>query len=459
MKIKIRNDFIVIKFNNQKEKTAIKSHFQFDDISKAITSAGFDPKKIKKVNLMKTKKDLNFLFSGFLQDLLFFCKKAGFTITEIEDDRDKFISQKKEPSNLEKYFPFDYNQHEVSALKKLLKVSYGICKAPTGGGKGDVIMSYILETNLPTLLLVNKITLANQLKERALESGIKSVGVWHSKEKTEGEQLQIATIGSAKGLKNLSCFKVLMVDEIHRAASNTFQEFLKGICYPIRIGFSATPEAEERNKYKYALIRQFFGEIVTEIKPKELLDNKVIAKPKIKFVKVQCPPTLDWPSAYQEGIINNIERNSKIVDIIEEHNRPTLVLINDVKNKQGEKIKERIEELTLKKVEYISGSNQINREDAIEKLENEEIDVLISTNILNEGVSIKNVHLLINASGRKSKVETLQKLGRGVRIKEGKEKVLVYDFFDYGNKFTQRHSTERMKTYKNEGYDDIELLS
>jgi superfamily II DNA or RNA helicase len=455
LKIAIKNEFLCIEFKNVEERKIVKAHFTFEDMSNVMSRGGFDKTKIKKVSFLRISKKYGFLFSGFLQDYLSFCRRKGLVIEEVTDLRTKLPHQLKkyDTEKFKKHFPFEYVEHETRILDKMLKVSYGICKSPTGGGKGDVIMAFVKEVKTPTLLLVNKITLAFQLKERAEKEGL-SVGVWHSKEKTRGEDLQIATIGSVNSLGEFDKYKVLIVDEVHRASSNTFQTFLKNSSFPVRIGFSATPRTDN---YKFALIRQFFGEIVVEVKAKELLENEVIAKPIIKFVKVKCMPTLDWQSAYDRAIINNESRNKQIIKIIEKHNEPTLILINDVKHNQGNKIKEKIEELTEKKVNFISGVYG-DKNKSIQSLEDDKIDVLIATNILNEGVSIKNIKLLIIASGRKAESETLQKIGRGVRIMEGKESFKVYDFYDMGNKFTERHSQERMSIYKKEGYGNIELI-
>jgi len=319
----------------------------------------------------------------------------------------------------------------------------------------EVMLAFIKIAKLPTLILVNKIGLCDQLAERAEEAGIESVGIWHSKKKKSGD-VQFATIGSVKSLPSLSKYKILIGDEVHHFSSKTFQDFLSKSSYPIRIGFSATPDKDD--PFIYAKVRQYFGNEIAVVSADELIENKVIALPKITFLNVDCPATLDWKTAYEQGIIKNKERNKKIVDIVEKYEMPTLILIKDVKHKQGEIIKSYIEENTHKKVVYIHGSSKHNRMKVIHSFENGEIDVLISTNILNEGISMKKIKVLINASGGKSKVENLQKLGRGVRIDDGKSEVIVYDFDDNGNKFTERHSAIREKLYKKEGYQEIEHI-
>ena len=183
-----------------------------------------------------------------------------------------------------------------------------------------------------------------------------------------------------------------------------------------------------------------------------------MALPKITFVPVECRRTGSWQAAYEECIVKNEQRNIKICEIVEHFNMPTLILIKDVKYKQGEIIKSVIEEKTRKRVAYIFGGTSADEREFVRKaFESGKLDVIVSTNIMNEGVSIKAIKVLINASGGKSKVENLQKLGRGVRITENKDEVIIIDFMDNGNKFTERHSTIRKRLYRKEGYNEIEV--
>jgi superfamily II DNA or RNA helicase len=172
---------------------------------------------------------------------------------------------------------------------------------------------------------------------------------------------------------------------------------------------------------------------------------------------MECPKTLDWPSAYQKGIVENKARNKAVVEIVKANHVPTLIIIKDVKNGHGELLKEEIEKLG-RTVASISGSSK-DRQEHIDALDAGKLDVLIATAILNEGVSIKNIHMLIVASGGKALTETTQRIGRALRKMDGKESVLVIDFKDHGNKYTMSHSTQRRYIYEKIGFKDVEDLT
>lgn len=460
MKLYIDDKTIGFIFESKIERETIKKKFTFEDKSRVFMHGSYNAKKIRKVCFLKDIKKYSFLNAGFLQDLLVTVKNYKLKISELKDARTKFIHQKRPFSDneLKQYFPFDYTNHQIRALRSMLKTNIGIIKMPTSGGKTEVMIAYVKATRLPALILVNRKILAEQTRKRFLDAGVSDVGVWHSEHRQEGQNVMVATIGSVKAVTALHRYKILFADEVHHICSRTFQDFLYKTNYPIRFGFSATPDPERGDKYAFALIRQYFGNIVSETFAEELINNKVIALPKITFVPVYCKPTITWPAAYEECIIRNKERNQKICDMVDYFDKPTLILIKDVKHKQGEIIKQTIEEETGKRVAYIYGGTPIDERESVKQaFENGELDVIISTNIMNEGVSIKSIRVLINASGGKSKVENLQKLGRGVRVMENKYEVAIIDFQDEGNRFTARHSAIRKRLYHKEGYNEIEI--
>ena len=451
MKLYIDDKILSIIYEKDYEEKIIRKNFTFKDSSNAFNKGSFDAKKIKTICFVKKKKQYNFLYSGFLQDLLLICKNNNIAITSVKDERTKLDYQKKEflDKQLEILFPFKYIDHQIKTLKIMLKANRGIIQLPTSSGKGDIFINFIKVIKIPTLVIVNRVLLCEQLYHRFLKAGIKNVGICNGKKNIDGD-IVISTIQSVNKL-SLTKFFCLIGDEIHNFSSETFQKFFKNVSFPIQFGFSATPN--KGDKYKYALIRQFFGNVIYKLEAKKLIESEVVAEPYIYFINNKCKPTLDWPSAYHKNIIMNDDRNNKIIEIAKNFNVPILILIKDVVNEQGIFLKKKIKGIG-KNVKFISGQTK-ERNKIINELENGDIDVLISTNILDEGISIKNIFLLIIATGGKSFSSTAQKIGRSLRIKKNKNKVIVVDFTDEENLFTERHSDIRLKIYKKLGFCNI----
>ena len=265
-----------------------------------------------------------------------------------------------------------------------------------------------------------------------------------SKKSYENQQVCVVTPQMAMALRDKD-FDCIIMDECHHVASKTYQDFLKQTSAKIMFGFSATPDT---NDVDWLKIKQFCGDIIAEVKSDELIKYNVIVYPEINFVPIVQFETPDWPSANDQCIVNNENRNQKIVELCEKSEKPVLVLIRNIEH--GEELNRLIHDSV-----FLSGRDDTKlRDDTFEKYENKQIPVLIGTmGILSEGISINAIRTLIIAQGGKSDIVTTQSLGRALRRDgEDKQKAIVYDFYDIGNKFTEKHSMQRAKTYKQIGF-------
>lgn len=447
MKLLIKDTHMALGDLSKFEKNLITSRFIYKDMSKAMTRGGFDKKKVKKVSFVIERKGSLIMRTGFLQELVKYCKSEDIRITEIDDRRTKFPHQRDyDFSELRQYFnpDFDYVEHQMRSLRMLLKTNVGIIKAPTSAGKTEIIIALMKITKQPTLILVDNVTLANQTMERIEEAGL-SCGICHGKGKIISSNM-VSTIQSVKKL-SLTDFKMVIVDECHITGAKTFQDFFEHTSFPLRFGFSATPDGNDA--YRFATIRQHLGDVIAEIFTDELMENDVITKPKIVFKHNNCIPTMDWQAAYDANIVENEGRNQIAAEIANESGVPTLILYKIIEH--GKKLQELIPDSIL-----LSGNNSSEeRESAIDRFKKGEVRVLIASNIFKQGISINNIQTLINVSGGKSKIEVLQKIGRALRKHKDKDFAMVYDFMDNGNEFTERHSLQRMRLYKETGYTDI----
>lgn len=431
---------------SKKDKALFKGCFTFDDATGAFNKAGeFDERKIKKVRLFTENDDKLLFYSGFLKEILEIIKDLKLP-AEIVDKR---IKLDKVEEDLRSFFPeeFSYTEHQEDALEAMLRTNCGIIKAPTSSGKSSIIIAYLKATNMKALILVSKVDLANQLYRNLKDAGL-DTGLYTGKSAKDGK-IVVATILSAKKVPYLSTFPLVIVDEAHHASSNSYQNFFKENPFNFRFGFSATPEGTE--KFKWALTRQFLGSILYEVDAQILMENKVLAKPTIYLINHDCRATLDWVTAYEINIIRDDERNHMIRKLVEEYEVPTLIIVRYIEH--GEQLNRIIDDSV-----FLSGSTPIeDRQQAIKDFEKGKIKTIIATSIFNEGISINAIQLLVIASAGKSDVEVAQRLGRSLRIdpKRGKYEVDVYDFYDRGNKFTERHARQRIRIYRKSGFDVV----
>lgn len=457
MIIDLNDKTIIIEFENKDEEKIIKKTITFKDEKNAFGRNGFDIKRIRDVCMGKDIKDKKtgktyfVCFSGLAKEILMACKENKLSVSKFNDNRLHFPFQRKEweHDELRSFFDpkFKYVEHQIRMLKAMLNTNKGLIKSPTSSGKSKVIIAFMKLTGLRTLILNDRASLASQLYEEIVDSGV-SCGINCGGKFKEG-YCMVSTIQSVKKLTNLDQFQCILVDEVQRASSASFQDFFKSTSYPLVYGFSASPFNKNANSsyYQFAKIRQFLGSVIIDVGAEELIENGVMAKPNIHIVKCEAPETFDYPSAYDLGVVNNERRNKKIIDIAERFNDGVMILVTHIDhgNILADNIKDSI---------FVSGNDSLDvRKKAIEDFTLGKIKVLIASDIFKEGISIPAINTLIIASGNKSYISSIQKIGRGLRKRDDKTEAEIYDFYDTGNRFLEKHSRMRIRAYKDEGYE------
>jgi type I site-specific restriction endonuclease len=71
------------------------------------------------------------------------------------------------------------------------------------------------------------------------------------------------------------------------------------------------------------------------------------------------------------------------------------------------------------------------------------------SSIFSTGINIKNLHNILFVSGGKSFIRIVQGIGRGLRLHENKEKLVIIDIYD-NLKYSEDHALERKSIYIDE---------
>ena len=80
------------------------------------------------------------------------------------------------------------------------------------------------------------------------------------------------------------------------------------------------------------------------------------------------------------------------------------------------------------------------------------MDVVISSVIWKEGITISSLGAVINAAGGKFEIFPQQALGRGLGIATGKTEVVLVDFFDPSHPYLIDHFGHRFCLYMDLGW-------
>jgi len=112
-----------------------------------------------------------------------------------------------------------------------------------------------------------------------------------------------------------------------------------------------------------------------------------------------------------------------------------------------------------RKIFFIHGGVEAEDREAVRHITEKENDAIIvaSYGTFSTGVNIRNLHNIIFASPTKSRIRSLQSIGRGLRLGDNKDTAVLYDIADdlrYGpyTNFTLKHYEERVKIYSEEKF-------
>ncbi len=350
-----------------------------------------------------------------------------------------------------------YN-YQKNSIAIALSKTRGVIKLPTGGGKSVVIAGIVAKINLPTLILIHRKDILHQLKDMLefhLRTKIGIIGCG----KTDIQQINIGMIGTLAKSKKVEVQEVmantrcLIVDEAHILPAKQAYNITKmcGKAF-LRFGDTATPFRYD-NKDLY--IEAPTGEKIVNISVSDLIKEGYLVTPHIFVVGVSKKPQLSsmtYQEIYDQGIVNNEERNTMIVDMCNYLNsKGKIILIAVTRVEHGKiLISDLHERFPHIKSIFVHGEDEdFLRKEVLDDLRNRKLDVVIATSIYREGVNIPTLDVLINAKCQDSGVDSYQLIGRVLRKAKDKKYAIVVDFNDK-SKYLHKHGIHRKDIYEQE---------
>lgn len=354
---------------------------------------------------------------------------------------------------------FDYQR---AAAEAAIKQQRGILKMATNSGKTAVAAAVIKYLKIPTLFMVPGVDLLRQTRKsfaRMLEVPRESIGALGDGEFSFGQWITIATPDTMHGRQGFAemqewhnRWQLLFIDECHGSGSETWFEVLQDIQAFYRIGLSGTP-LDRTDGADLRLIAQT-GDVIYEVSNKLLISRGVSVPVEIslKSIKGESIKSNNWKSVQKTGVIENELLNADVVDWTHARvadGKQVVILVKEVKH--GKFVEKALKEAGIKQLVFMHGElPSQTREEALEGFTAGTVKVLIGTSVLYTGIDTPNIDCLVFADLGKSRIAVLQALGRGLRAKPGKDKLLVRDYANFRHKWLTDHSLRRLKIYKSE---------
>lgn len=349
--------------------------------------------------------------------------------------------------------------YQQEAWQHLTNSGRGVAILPTGTGK-TLLCAMLASSYGKNKILVttpNKRLLHQNRSEMANFLG-KSVGILGDSEKDLSHNVLVATIQSLvsrvsnndKDVINwLKDCSVWICDECHGAAADSYRDLSKTLenC-SIRFGVTATWLREDGCEL---IMEGVLGNVLYEYTYDEAFNDgyltpiRVWMKPVFYEQARRLPRKPQYTTYYSDNIVNNTNRNLQICldasSLIDAGMTPLLVLVT---RKEHGKIL-----ANMLGCEFVNGEDTTKKVDKIlaEFMEGK-FPVLVASNILNVGVNLKQLRAAINAAAGDSRIDALQKPGRGLRLHASKTHFDYIDYFDREPNFFEGHANNRSFTYK-----------
>lgn len=265
-------------------------------------------------------------------------------------------------------------------------------------------------------------------------------GFFHGKQKDTGKSVifaSVATLGKNEYLTEdffaSDYFDYLVIDEFHHAVNDQYQRIVNYFKPQFLLGLTATPERMDgKNIYEICDYN-----VPYEISLKEAINKGVL----VPFHYYGIYDETDYSSLHlikghydekelNETYIGNVKRYDLIYKYYTKY-RSKRALGFCCSRQHAEEMAKEFCKRGIKSVAVYSnadGEFSEDRDIAIEKLKNQEIRVVFSVDMFNEGVDIVALDMVMFLRPTESPIVFLQQLGRGLRTSKGKEYLNVLDF-------------------------------
>jgi len=330
------------------------------------------------------------------------------------------------PTNLRPLRPYQQGALETLWASLAAGKKHPMVMAPTGAGKtvlGEHLVARALADGKKIAFTVPRLSLINQTVDRLEAVGLSDLGVVQGLHvRTDpSAPIQICSVQTL-ARRDRPDVNLVIVDEAHEMHKAIFR-WMKDCPDLTFVGLSATPWSRGLGKY--------YDDLIVVARTEDLINDGFLSpfvayapsKPDLSGVKTQM-------GDFHEGQLGEAMNKAVLVgDIVETwlkrgDGRSTFCFCVDRKHAQH--IHERFGEAGVRS-EYMDGDTPLfERDEIFERFRSGQTRVICSVGVLTTGVD-EDVRCIIHARPTKSEILWMQTIGRGLRVAEGKDHLLVLD--------------------------------
>jgi superfamily II DNA or RNA helicase len=236
-------------------------------------------------------------------------------------------------------------------------------------------------------------------------------------------------------------FDYVIIDEAHRAGAPTYKRTIDHLAPTFLLGMTATPERTDG----FNVFELFHYVVPYEIRLNHALEAEMLSP--FHYYGVADVTYDDGTTTTEETELRLLitpERVDHLLNALGLYGHagvPPRGLIfcsrkAEARALSAELNNHRLRERQLRTVALTGDDPTDLRERRVAELEAGQLDYILTVDIFNEGVDIPSVNQVVMLRQTKSAIVFVQQLGRGLRLAEGKDYLVVIDFIgNYANNF------------------------
>jgi superfamily II DNA or RNA helicase len=379
---------------------------------------------------------------------------------KVKDEMLTFFGELPMFKMIEDYLPsqkgkvIELKEHQQEALNSLRKMreegqSIALLYHATGTGKTVTAVSDAKAVGQRTLFIGHTKELIEQAKKTFNNIWKeKQTGLYIAEQKEKDAYIVCGSVQSiSKNIEDFNPeeFGYVIIDEAHHGTAKTYRSILSYFKPQFTLGLTATPDRTDGED-----LLEIFQNIAHKLDLKTAVEIGELVP--VRCIRVKT--NIDISDVRINGIKYNSqdlesklfipERNKVIVDTYLEFAKDKKTVIFCASVKHAKEIAHLLRENHIN-AQAVSGSmNKSKRKQILNEYESGNINVLCACDLLNEGWDSPNTQVLFMARPTMSKTLYTQQLGRGIRLAQGKEYLMVFDLIDNASFFNAPYSLHRL---------------
>lgn len=338
---------------------------------------------------------------------------------------------------------------QMDALKSILEQEQGLVIRPPGTGKTQIVLAAAAVAGTRTLILVHTEDILQQWLDR-IDTEIPDAdkGVIRGQTFKVG-QITVATVQTFKRrlLENpelAKMFGMVVLDEAHHAAANTFEFILNEMHAKYRIGLTAT---DKRADGRHPYMRLVIGPVIYRQKFHSKVPVKVIPVKRHKF-QYRLRGSWDYRGMLDKLTADD-KRNRTIArsaDKMIREGHAVLVLSREIMHLK------RMQNFMEEDAELLTGErSKAERKEILNRFRKGRVKCVLATQLADEALDVPILSCVILTFPGKHDGRIIQQVGRALREHPDKEKAVIIDIVDDRVPLLRRQWNERKRAYRKMG--------